>query len=387
MSYGTKFGSEVTKFIPNDGDQYVKVPDGIAHFLEHKMFEQENGVDPFVYFSESGTNANAFTDFDNTQYICYGTKNFEDNLRFLLSYVNEPYYTDENVEKEKGIIEEEIKMYNDMPEHRLEIKLRENIYHNSNRRIDIAGGVSDIYEITKEDLYLCYNNFYSPRNMFVFVVGNFDKDKALEIIKEKVGNVENKGETVIDEVDEAKEIRVLEEELISDIKLPKLALGLKISTDGLKYDDLTLDLYLSMLSSICFGGSSEFRERVRLKKLLNSFYMSWETIKGFRTFYIMASSTDIDKLLEEIKYEFENISISEEAFNRMKKVWIANEVKMIDNIDATVSNLSDDYIKYHKVIDNKIELIRNMKIEDMNKIIKKIDFNNISVVKMRGKED
>ena len=82
--------------------------------------------------------------------------------------------------------------------------------------------------------------------------------------------------------------------------------------------------------------------------------MSWETIKGFRTFYIMASSTDIDKLLEEIKYEFENISISEEAFNRMKKVWIANEVKMIDNIDATVSNLSDDYIKYHKVIDNKI---------------------------------
>ena len=114
ISYATKYGSEVSKFIPVGQDEMIKVPDGVAHFLEHKMFEQEDGIDPFSFFSESGTGSNASTSFDFTQYICYGTKEFEKNLKYLLSFVNKPYYTDENVEKEKGIIAEELKMYDDI---------------------------------------------------------------------------------------------------------------------------------------------------------------------------------------------------------------------------------------------------------------------------------
>ena len=167
VSYATRYGSETTTFIPAGSKEEIKVPDGIAHFLEHKMFEQEDGVDPFSYFSESGTGANASTSFDNTQYIFYGTKNFEDNLRFLLKYVNEPYYTDENVEKEKGIIAEELKMYEDMPDWQCETKLREAVYKVHPRRVDIGGTVEEIMKITKEDLYTCYNNFYSPNNMFL----------------------------------------------------------------------------------------------------------------------------------------------------------------------------------------------------------------------------
>jgi len=267
------------------------------------------------------------------------------------------------------------------------MKLRQNLYHKSNRRVDIGGSIPEINKITKEDLYLCYNNFYSPKNMFVLIVGNFDKDKAFKIIKEKVGGIANKEKPVIEEIVEPKEIRIGEEVITSNIKVPKLAVGLKVDVSGFKYDDLMLDLYLSMITSICFGTSSEFRERVRNEKILNSLYIEWESIKDFRTFYLMASSSDVDKLLEEVKKELNNISIDEEAFNRMKKVWIANEVKMIDNIDATVNNLSDDLIKYNKVVDNKIECIRNMKIEEVRKIIKKIDFSNISVVKMLEKED
>lgn len=387
ISYATRFGSEVTKFIPNDLDEFVKVPDGIAHFLEHKMFEQEDGVDPFQYFSESGTGANASTSFDSTQYICYGTKNFEDNLRYLLTYVNQPFYTDQNVEKEKGIIAEELKMYDDIPEFVLEMKLRENIYHKSNRRIDIGGSIPEINKITKEDLYLCYNNFYSPNNMFVLIVGNFDRKKALSIVKEVVGNIDNKSKATIDEVVEPKDVRLKEETITTSIKVPKIGIGIKIATDEFKYDDLMLDLYLTMISTICFGTSSEFRERVRNDKLLNSFYTEWETIDGFRTFYIMASSNDPDKLLNEIKEELKDIVISEDAFNRMKKVWIANEVKMIDNIDATVSNMYDDLIKYKKVISDKVDCIRSMKLDDINKLVSKIDFTNMSVVKMIGKED
>ena len=128
MSYATKYGSIITSFTPDNSKRKIEVPTGIAHFLEHKMFEQENGEDPFTYFSKSGSGANASTSYDSTQYICYGTKNFNDNLSYLLDFVNSPYFTAENVEKEKGIIIEELKMYFDIPDYKLESRLKENIY-------------------------------------------------------------------------------------------------------------------------------------------------------------------------------------------------------------------------------------------------------------------
>ena len=132
ITYATRYGSNINAFIPVGSKKGITVPNGIAHFLEHKMFEQADGVDPFTFFAESGTGANASTSYTSTQYICYGTKEFAKNLDFLLKFVNEPYFTDENVLKEKGIIKEEIKMYDDIPESVLENKLKENLYHISN---------------------------------------------------------------------------------------------------------------------------------------------------------------------------------------------------------------------------------------------------------------
>ena len=206
INYATKYGSETSEFIPVGESDYVRVPDGVAHFLEHKMFEQASGIDPFTFFSESGTDSNAATSYDSTQYICLGNKNIYDNLRYLLHFVNSPYFTDKNVEKEKGIIAEELNMYSDIPEYQLENKLRENIYKNNPRRIDIGGTVESINKITKEDLYLCYNNFYSPNNMFLIVVGNFNKEKAIEIINEEMKNVSNKGKAKKKEVREPDKI-------------------------------------------------------------------------------------------------------------------------------------------------------------------------------------
>ena len=121
IRYTTRFGSDVLEYTDSK-DKNHKPPLGIAHFLEHKMFEQESGEEPFAFFSKSGTDSNASTTFDSTEYICYGTKEFEKNLEYLLRFVNEPYYTDENVNKEKGIIAEEINMYNDIPDFQLEMK-------------------------------------------------------------------------------------------------------------------------------------------------------------------------------------------------------------------------------------------------------------------------
>ena len=158
--------------------------------------------------------------------------------------------------------------------------------------------------------------------------------------------------------------------------------GLKINSDDLALNSIELDLYLNMLTSILFGSSSLFRERVRNEKLLSSSSMSWESLNGFRTFYFIASTINPDRLIEEIEYEFNDISITEDTFERIKKVWIANEVKMIDNVDRAYDCIFDDIISYGKVVNNKIDLIRRMSLNTLNKLISNIDFTNTSIVKM-----
>ncbi len=386
ISYATKYGSEITKFIPAGEKREIKVPDGIAHFLEHKMFEQEDGVDPFTFFSESGTGSNASTSFDYTQYICYGTKEFAKNLRYLLNFVNKPFYTDENVEKEKGIISEELKMYEDIPEFKLEMKLRENIYHKHPRRVDIGGSINEILKITKEDLYSCYNSFYSPNNMFVVIVGNFDKMEAIEIIRDVVGPIINKGEAVVSKVKEDISVRQKYEEINHLVQVPKIGVGIKVDCSKMKLDNVNQDLYLTMITTLLFGASSLFREKARNKKLLNNFYTEWESIENIKTFYIMASSDCPKELLHEIEEEVKNYSFTEDDFERMKKVWIANEVRMIDDIDSTVQNVFNEYLKYDRVLSEKIDLIKKMDYKTLLKVYEMIDFENKSVVVMRKEE-
>ncbi len=388
ISYATRFGSEITSFTPAGEKKSIKVPDGIAHFLEHKMFEQESGEDPFAYFSKSGTGANASTSYDNTQYICYGTKNFIDNLRYLIQYVNAPYYTDENVEKEKGIIAEELKMYADLPDVQLETKLRENVYHVHPRRVDIGGTVDEIYKITKEDLYLCYHNFYSPNNMFILVVGKFPMDEAMSVIHQELDTRENLEKAEITTIKEKKSVRKKEDCFVGNIQVPKIAVGLKVPIADLgTYDDLELDLYLTMFTTMLFGSSSLFRERARNEKLLNNFYSDWDNTEQYKTYMILSSTNHPESLVQEIKEELANHELDEAMFDRMKKVWIANEVKMADYIDSTVNNIFDDMIRYHKVIPNKVDIIRKMNIKTLEKIVSKIDFDNLSVVIMNAQEE
>ena len=380
ISYATRFGSDVLEF-SRDKNKY-KPPLGIAHFLEHKMFEQEDGVDPFTFFANSGTDSNASTSFDSTQYICFGTKNFTSNLKYLLSFVNKPYYTDENVNKEKGIIAEEINMYGDIPDFKLEMKLRECLYQKHPRRMDIAGTVEEINKITKEDLYDCYNNFYIPNNMFVLIVGNFSPEEALKIIKEELSNKEKKPLPTIKSINEPKEVKTKEASITGNIEVPKVAFGLKVPSKDFKLSDLELDLYLHMLTIILFGASSTFREKVRQDKLMSGIYTEWENIDNFRTFYLMASSPEPKKLIDEIKKVLKNLPIDNETFERIKKVWIAGEVKIYDNVDMVVNNSYEDILKYHEIVPNRIDLIRKMKYKKLQDIVSKIDFNNISIVTM-----
>ena len=373
MTYATKFGSDVLKF-DYEKEEYTP-PLGIAHFLEHKMFETESGIDPFTFFSESGTDGNAMTTYDNTKYICSGTKNFEENLNFLIDFVNEPYFTDENVEKEKGIIAEELKMYDDIPDYKMEMRLRENVYINHSRKYDIGGSVEEIYKITKEDLYKCYNSFYTPNNMFILILGNMDVEKTIEMIKNKTKKLKSKELPKIIKQEEPARVSKKEDTFYDSIEIPKVAIGIKIPKSKLKLKSVELDLYLNMFTNIVFGSSSEFRERVRSEKLLNDIYTEWEDTNDFKTFYLFATTTSPSELIEEIKYELDNKQVSTKAFKRIKKVWIANEVKIVDNIERMESNIYDDIIKYNKVIDNRIELIRKMEFKKLTKLLDDIDLS------------
>ena len=273
-------------------------------------------------------------------------------------------------------------MYDDIPESVLENKLKENLYHIDPHRIDIAGSCSDIDKITKEDLYLCYNTFYNPNNMFIIIAGNFDMEEASDIIKNRLENKENRiSKITVKDYKEPKSVYKKEEELSVNIKVPKIGLGYKFSKEDLKLDDeLELDLYLSMLTTLLFGSASIFRERVRKENLMTSFYYEWDDIKKYKSLLLYAETENPDLLIAEIEKELANIIITQEDFERMKKVWISNEVKMIDYVETTVNNLYDDLIRYKKVVDNKIDLIRKLDFNKLSRLLGQMKFNNRSKV-------
>lgn len=379
ITYATKFGSTTTSFTPYKEKNEKNVPDGTAHFLEHKMFAQEDGIDPFTFFSESGTGANASTGYELTRYICYGTKAYEKNLRYLIKFVNSPYYTDENVEKEKGIIAQEINMYKDEAEYAIEDTLRKNTYHKDNHRVDIAGEIKDIERMTKEDLYTCYENFYQPQNMFLLVVGKFDLERTKQVINEMLKPLKNKTEGMpkISYGKEKKSVRREKEIVPFNISIPKVMMSIK--SERIKFDikdEVKLNIYLYIITSVAFGNSSAFKERLTNDNLLTKFYTDTETIKDYKTIYFYAESAHPDELLNELINEFDNIIITNNDLDRYKKVLIASEIKQADSVDALTSSFTNDISRYDKIVENPIEIYKSLTIEELNSVLSSIDFKN-----------
>ncbi len=386
MHYITKYGSIQTTFIPYGKKEKRTVPDGIAHFLEHKMFEQEDGVDPFTFASKTGTYSNASTNFECTRYYFEGNQAFEENLDYLLDFVGSPYFTDENVEKEKGIIAEEIKQYDDEVEWTFEEELKKALLQKDNHRIDIAGTVESINKITKEDLYDTYYTFYQPSNMFLVISGDFDKDKALATIKNNKTLEKANSNFLIKVFSEEEPLKVNKEKV--ELELPvattKVGYGIKISLDDVDNKYL-FDLYIGMMLNIKFGLSSLFREKLKADKLMTSFYIEREIIGNYLIISFKADSSNPDELVKAIKKELETYDVTEEDISRLKKVWISSEVMMIDNINMTLENVIDDIIRYGKIISNRVEIYRSLNKKEYDDIISKVDFSNSSTLIIKPK--
>ncbi len=181
--FATKYGSIDNSFRRSDEQEFVTVPEGIAHFLEHKMFDCKDG-DAFSRYAQTGANANAYTSFDKTAYLFSCTDHFEESLRILLEFVTEPYFTQPSVDKEQGIIGQEIGMFDDDPDWQVYFNLLGAMYHEHPLRIDIAGTVDTIAKIDAELLYRCYDCFYNLNNMVLSIAGNFDPEVVLALCDE-----------------------------------------------------------------------------------------------------------------------------------------------------------------------------------------------------------
>ena len=375
----TKFGSVYKEFVPLNEKKMVSVPLGVAHFLEHKMFEQKNNIDPFTFYSERGSDANANTSNYKTTYLFSGPNFFDENINYLLDYVQDPYFTDENVEKEKGIIEQEIKMYEDDPYFKMYDGIIYNTFIKHPIKYPIAGTVEDVRKITKEDLYTCYNTFYHPSNMFLVITGNVDPKEAMEVIKinQEKKKFDSKKEIEIKTYNEPDKVEKENEEITMDVEIPKVGIGYKINCSKMKLSINDIKIYLNILFDLKIGPTSLLNEK--LKKLnLITHDIDFSMINTDKTVLIMPmiETNNPKKVIKLLDEELKNLYISESELERKKKVRKSNCIYRSDNIYSINNKIVGNIMNYNEVIEDDYKRIDELNIKTMNKIIEKLDLSN-----------
>jgi len=382
VTFTTKYGSVNNEFNGIDG-KMKKVPNGIAHFLEHKVFVQEEGPQPEEFYALSGGVSNAYTTFKNTTYLFSCTDKLEENIAYLLDFVQNLYLTDENVESEKGIITQEINMCNDRPSDILYDKIRLNTIKNNPFRESIIGTVSEVNSITKEMLYDCYNTFYHPGNMFMVITGNFDVDKIIQVVKDNQSK-KTFGDDFKIKLKKFKE----PDEIVKDMEVvkcntlvPKIAYSLKIPVDKFDMDKRKLSIYMFIIFNLLFGDTSSFDENAKEKGIItNTLYYNMLNIDTHFVISLINSSDKYEELIEMIDDRFKEITFSSSELERKKKVLISNEVFSYENIEMINEMIIDNIIFDGRIEDDIIGLINSLNIDELNEIVSKIDFNNKSIV-------
>ncbi|MFC5402001.1 EF-P 5-aminopentanol modification-associated protein YfmH [Cohnella soli] len=385
-TFTTKYGSVDNHFVPPGGEP-IRVPDGIAHFLEHKMFEEPDG-DIFSKFASLGASANAYTSFDRTVYLFSATGEVKENLDTLLHFVQNPYFTDENVEKEKGIIVQEIDMYRDNPDWRVYFGLIEAMYSKHPVHIDIAGTEDSVRSITKEMLYDCYHTFYHPSNMILFVVGGVDPQATLEQVKrEQAGKSFSKGGE-IQRLFEAEPAAVKEakKELQLPVSLPKCLFGYKEqpSEDG---DVMRRELATKLALDALLGSSSTLYQQLYDDNLISDgFGHEYNTGPGYAFSMIGGETRDPDELVARVSEALSEAAekgIPSETFERTRRKKIGAYLRMMNSPESIAS----EFTRYrHRGGDlfTVVDIYESLTLEETNARLKahvNQAFRSVSIVR------
>ena len=358
--WGVNFGS-IDNHFKVDGEE-IYIPDGVAHFLEHKMFEQENGKNSLDTLMALGIDANAYTTSDHTAYLFECTDHFYEGLDELMNYVQNPYFTNENVEKEKGIIAQEIRMYDDDPGWQLYMGILDCLYKNNPIKVDIAGTVESISKITPEVLYKCYNTFYALDNMTLVICGDFEPEKLLEEVKKRL--TKNKTYEKIERIYPEKEKTINKKyvEKNMNVSMPIFAIGIK---DVSKMDSEIVKKHIAIeiLLNMIIGKSSDlYKKMYNQGLLLEEPSIDYEFSEEYAHIVISGQSNDSEEVYKMFKEEIENYKNNElniDHFERIKKKIYGDYVVEYNSVseiarmfltDHMKKISSFDYIEQYKVI-------------------------------------
>ena len=341
--FGTNYGSMDSVFKVKG--QEIHVPDGIAHFLEHKLFEQEDG-NMLDKFTSMGASPNAFTSFSQTVYYFSCTDLFEDNFRMLLDYVQKPWLTDENVEKEKGIIGQDIRMYEDNADWRVFFNLLDCLYVKHPVKIEIAGTIESISKINKELLYDCYNTFYTPSNMAVVVVADSEPETVFSIVDEMI-HFEDSGKVEKKYPDEPNDINMEYKEQKLAVSMPLFNMGVKDNVRVTGFELLKRRIALGIGLYHTMGRSSDLYSRLYQERLINdSFQFDVSLNKSYGYVSWGGQSPDPKKtagIISEAINQVKSKGIGQEAFDRIKKSQEGMFIRSLNSVDNIARELMDSY--------------------------------------------
>lgn len=352
MIWATNFGSIDNKFIaPNDKEE-TNIPDGVAHFLEHKMFEQQNGTNSLDTLTALGVNANAYTTTDHTCYLFECTDNFYPAMDELMDYVQNPYFTDQNVEKEKGIIGQEIQMYDDYPSWAVYMNAMKCMYKNNPIIIDIAGSIESISKIDKEVLYKCYNTFYHPSNMVMCFAGDFEPETLIEEVKKRLKPTEKHGEIKRIYPEEPEQIVKKENTQNMEVSMPIFVIGIKDVIDNKNCTSSSIvkkHIAIEILLNMLIGKSSKlYKELYEAELITGEPYLDYEFSKQYAHVSITGQSNNPKKVLEKFEAEIKQMKendIDLAHFQRVKNMIYGNYVKEYDDVAEICRMFVGDYMK------------------------------------------
>ena len=376
MIWGTNYGSNDSEFIvPGETDK-TTVPNGVAHFLEHKLFEQENGTNSLDVLTALGVEANAYTTNDHTAYLFESTDNFYEAMDELMDYVQHPYFTDENVEKEKGIIGQEIMMYDDYPEWRVYLNAMQAMYHENPIKIDITGTIETISEIDKDILYKCYNTFYNPSNMALVVCGDFDPEKILEEIQKRLIDKKASGKIQRIYPKEPEEIVKAKVEQKLEVSRPLYTIGIKDNRNDCnsenKNEIIRKHIAIEILLNLIIGRSSELYKNLYSEGIIYSQpSLEYEFSKTYAHVLITGQSKDPEKVYEEFRKQIQKIKengINESDFNRIKKKIYGGYIKEYNDVSDISRMFLADYFKGINSFDY-LEEIEGINVEYLTQVL------------------
>lgn len=386
----TNYGSIDRTFIPIQTEEEVTVPDGVAHFLEHKLFEKEDR-DVFTDFLKQGASPNAYTSFTKTAYLFSATKMVEENVTTLLDFVQSPFFSNESVEKEKGIIAQEIKMYDDQPDWQSFMGTIKNMFKNNPVNIDIAGTVSSINTITKDDLYTCYNTFYHPSNMVLFVIGNFDYTKLFNMIKKNQNDKNFPPISIIKREVPDEPVSVFKKESVINlpVSIPKVTIGIKEFNKQLSDENfLKRETFQGMLLDYFFSPSGTFYEQLYEENLIDDSFEYSTTVEETFSFSLISSNTEHpNEFANRVKHlllSTNGLTISEEEFSIMKKKRIGQLLRSMNSLEF----IANQYINYYFSENDffkQFSFIQDLNVQELNAFLAKwIDEERLTVCKIEN---